>query len=168
MESAIRFDSICLALVTFLPPVLTQLIWTKGVAMRSARGRSMSWQRRDVMFALSSAPSQRWVHQSFFFCLRKQNKFHASALFLRLVCRAVLPWLVSWLSFFCGFFPHSFRPTCSVCHLMSNFSFRGPGFNVELLSSGHGHAVFVPCEVQLEVAPVTERNLYSSMPPPSR
>ena len=58
MGSAIPIYSICLALVTFLPPELTQLIWTKGVAMRSARDRSVSWQRRDVMFALSLAPSQ--------------------------------------------------------------------------------------------------------------
>ena len=58
MESAIRFYSICVALVNFLPTGLTQVTWTKGVAMRSARDRSVSWQRRDVMFALSLAPSQ--------------------------------------------------------------------------------------------------------------
>ena len=58
MESAIRFCSICVALVTFLPTGLTQVIWTKGVAIRSAHDRSVSLQRRDVMFALSLAPSQ--------------------------------------------------------------------------------------------------------------
>ena len=42
MESAIRIYLICVALVTFLPTVLTQVIWTKGVAMRSARDRSVS------------------------------------------------------------------------------------------------------------------------------
>ena len=47
---------------------------------------------------------------------------------------------------------------------MSSFSFRGPSFSVELQCSGHGRAVFVPCEVQREVAPVKEWNLYSSMP----
>ena len=48
--SAVLTYSICLALATFLPTVLIHLIWTKGMAMRSARDKSMSQQRHDVMF----------------------------------------------------------------------------------------------------------------------
>ena len=110
MESAIRFYSICLALVTSLPPVLTQLIWTKGVAMRSARGRSMSWQRRDVMFALSLAPSLRWVHQSCtFVCENKTSSMSLPCFFAWCVGPFSLGWCRGFL-FFVVFFLTLFDP----------------------------------------------------------
>ena len=107
MESAIRKYSICVALVTFLPPVLTQLIWTKGVAMRSARDRSVSWQRRDVMFALSLAPSQRCVHQSgTFVCENKTSSMPLPCFF----AWCVGPFSLCWCrgSVFLWFFSSQF------------------------------------------------------------
>ena len=156
MKSAILTYTICVALVTFLPTVLTHLIWTKCLLMPTERDKSVSQQRHDVMFALNLALLSKNI-TIMHFCQQIKGYFHASSLFLRPLCRAVLPLLVSWLCFL-WYFSLSFRPVNSVCHLMSRFPFRGPCLSVDLQCSGHGPAVFVPCEVQREVAPITRWN----------
>ena len=64
----------------------------------------MSQQRHDVMFALNLALLSKNTYVSYALLPAKKGYFHASSLFLRPLCRAVLPLLVSWLCLFVVFF----------------------------------------------------------------
>ena len=116
-RSAILTYSICIALVTSLLTVLTKLIWTKCLKTHTHRDKCLSWQRRDVMFALNLAPLHK-THQSRTFCQQKKDYFHVSALVSSPAVSARPPF-VGVVAMFVCVFSLSFRPTNSVCHLVS-------------------------------------------------
>ena len=134
---------ICLALVIFLPTVLTHLIWTNGVAMRSARDKK-ACPSNAVMSCLYCAwlPAREGYISCALMSSKKQKHFPC-------LCPVSSPAVSGRSSFcwcrgslfFCGIFLSVFDPPTA-------FATRCPIFrsHVSVLSSsgsGHGPAVFV-------------------------